>query len=147
MEDIDLSLDDCVARVNSDLLGKYVNIASRAAKFITERFSGKLTTGRPANLGSKKVDSSGAIAETNQPFSLFYGDSNLLGPNGTFAGYTDSIRLAYERREFGVAVRATMDLADKVNKYFSHSQPLELAKQDNEVARENLLKLLPLSLL
>src|SRR5258708_33790057 len=129
MEDIDLSLDDCVARVNSDLLGKYVNIASRAAKFITERFSGKLTTGRPANLGSKKVDSSGAIVETNQPFSLFYGDSNLLGPNGTFAGYTDSIRLAYERREFGVAVRGTMDLPGKVNKYFPYGERWALSKK------------------
>src|SRR5258708_7429465 len=147
MEDIDLSLDDFVARVNSDLIGKYVNIASRAAKFITERFSGKLTTGRPANLGSKKVDSSGAIAETNQPFSLFYGDSNLLGPNGTFAGYTDSIRLAYERREFGVAVRATMDLADKVNKYFADCEPWELAKKDNDVAPESLHEVCSLSLI
>ncbi|HKB81889.1 MAG TPA: methionine--tRNA ligase [Burkholderiales bacterium] len=147
MEDIDLSLDDFVARVNSDLIGKYVNIASRAAKFITERFSGKLTTGRPANLGSKKVDSSGAIAETNQPFSLFYGDSNLLGPNGTFAGYTDSIRLAYERREFGVAVRATMDLADKVNKYFADCEPWELAKKDSDVARESLHEVCSLSLI
>jgi methionyl-tRNA synthetase len=147
MEDIDLSLDDFVARVNSDLIGKYVNIASRAAKFITERFSGKLTTGRPANLGSKKVDSGGAVIESNQPFSLFYGDSNLLGPNGTFAGYSDSIKLAYERREFGVAVRATMDLADKVNKYFADCEPWELAKKDSQVARESLHEVCSLSLI
>ncbi len=43
MEDIDLSLDDFVARVNSDLVGKYVNIASRCAGFITKRFNGSLT--------------------------------------------------------------------------------------------------------
>jgi methionyl-tRNA synthetase len=147
MEDIDLNLEDFVARVNSDLIGKYVNIASRAAKFITERFSGKLTAGRPANLGSKKVDSGGAIVETNQPFSLFYGDSNLLGPNGTFAGYTDSIRVSFERREFGVAVRGIMELADKVNKYFADCEPWELAKQDSDFARESLHEVCSLSLI
>jgi len=147
MEDIDLSLDDFVARVNSDLIGKYVNIASRAAKFITERFSGKLTPGRPGNLASKTIDNSGAIVETNEPFRLFYGDSNLLGPNGTFAGYTDSIKLAYERREFGVAVRAAMDLADKVNKYLADCAPWELAKQDSDAARQNLHEVCSLSLI
>jgi methionine--tRNA ligase beta chain len=147
MEDIDLNLGDFVARVNSDLIGKYVNIASRAAKFITERFSGKLTAGRPANLGSKKVDGGGAIVETNQPFSLFYGDSNLLGPNGTFAGYTDSIRVSFERREFGVAVRGIMELADKVNKYFADCEPWELAKQDSDFARESLHEVCSLSLI
>ena len=134
VEDLDFNPDDFVARVNSDLIGKYVNIASRAARFINERFDGKLrfSSGRPAILGHKKLVANGHIEETQEEFRLFYFDSNLLGPEGTFSAYVDRIRNAYEHREFGLVVRSAMVLADKVNQYFDRCKPWELAKRNDE---------------
>jgi len=102
MEDIDLNLDDFVARVNSDLVGKYVNIASRAAGFIHKHFGGKL---------APEADP-GAFA-TEFP--------------GLFAG-ADAVAEAYERREYGKCLRAVMQGAENVNQYFDRHQPWSLAK-------------------
>ncbi len=101
VEDIDFNPEDFVARVNSDLVGKYVNIASRAAGFITKRFGGKLSARAwPADL------------------------------SGGFAAAAEEIGGYYERREFGKAMRRIMELADLVNQYFDSSRPWELAKSD-----------------
>ena len=100
-EDIDFNADDFMARVNSDLIGKYVNIASRAAGFLTKRFEGRLTSDfGPAG-------------------------SALLAD---IRAASDSIAQLYEAREFGKATREIMLLADKVNAYVDQNKPWDLAK-------------------
>ena len=103
IEDIDLSLDDFVARVNSDLVGKYVNIASRAASFLTKYFGGKLS--EPS--GQSKPSDVAIIS---------------------IGEIENEVLEAYEQREFGRAVRLIMSYADKVNQFFDARRPWELAK-------------------
>lgn len=103
VEDVDFNPEDFVARVNSDLVGKYVNIASRAAGFIAKRFGGRLTTG---------IDPDGQ--------TLLQALRN---------GRSGVARL-YEDREFGKALREIMLLADRVNEYVDQNKPWELAKQE-----------------
>jgi methionyl-tRNA synthetase len=100
-EDIDFNADDFMARVNSDLIGKFVNIASRAAGFLTKRFEGKLST----DFGP-------------QGFALL---SELRDASDGIAGL-------YEAREFGKATREIMLMADKVNAYVDQNKPWDLAK-------------------
>ena len=102
MEDIDLNLDDFVSRVNSDLVGKYINIASRAAGFIAKRFGGKL-------LHSHFIDQ-------------FRSDMPGL------IEAADEIAAHYEARDFARAIRQVMALADQVNQYVDKNQPWVLAK-------------------
>ncbi|MBX9965839.1 MAG: methionine--tRNA ligase subunit beta, partial [Burkholderiales bacterium] len=105
MEDIDLNLDDFVARVNSDLVGKYVNIASRCAGFITKRFDGKLA----APPTSDTVKALRAAAP--------------------------SIAAAYDAREYAKALREVMLLTDRANQFVDSEKPWELAKQTGQEAR------------
>jgi methionyl-tRNA synthetase len=100
VEDIDFNPDDFIARVNSDLIGKYVNIASRCAPFITKRFDGRLGDHDPA-AAKLEHESAAAAAE---------------------------IGALYESREFGKAVRRIMELADAANQYVDQCKPWELAK-------------------
>ncbi|MDO8279195.1 MAG: methionine--tRNA ligase subunit beta, partial [Burkholderiaceae bacterium] len=100
-EDIEFNPEDFMARVNSDLVGKYINIASRAAGFISKRFGGKL----------------GAVADDGAALL------QLLR-----AGATD-IASHYESRDFARALREAMLLADRVNEYVDQNKPWELAKQ------------------
>ncbi|WP_210544842.1 methionine--tRNA ligase [Rhodoferax sp. PAMC 29310] len=100
-EDIDFNADDFMARVNSDLIGKFVNIASRAAGFLTKRFEGQLT---------QEFGDTGAA---------------LLAEVRAAA---DGIAELYESREFGKATREIMLLADKVNAYVDQNKPWDLAK-------------------
>ncbi len=99
MEDLDLNLDDFVAKVNSDLIGKYINIASRCAGFIAKKFDGKL--------GSTDL---AASAEFQAAFA-----------NGEIAR-------CYEARDFARALREIMRLADVANQYIAEQKPWELAK-------------------
>jgi len=99
MEDLDLNLQDFVARVNSDLLGKYINIASRSAGFLVKRFGG--------------VVSDGAM---NNP---------LLAD---IASASEKIAELYEAREYAKALRTIMELADKVNAFVDENKPWEIAK-------------------
>ncbi|SAY51910.1 methionine--tRNA ligase [Neisseria weaveri] len=105
IEDIDLNLNDFIARVNSDLVGKYVNIAARAAGFIAKRFEGRLK------------DVSG---------------STLLQK---LAAERDNIAADFEHREYAKALREIMALADAVNEYVDANKPWELAKQEGQDAR------------
>lgn len=107
MEDIDLNLEDFVARVNSDLVGKYINIASRCAGFISKRFDGKL--GDP---GIRKEE-----------------DEILLAP---LTGRVQGITNFYEAREYGKVIREIMFLADLVNQFVDKYQPWDLAKQEGK---------------
>ncbi|HEY4080229.1 MAG TPA: methionine--tRNA ligase [Burkholderiaceae bacterium] len=107
VEDVDFNPEDFVARVNSDLVGKYINIASRAAGFLAKRFGGQLSAEVGVE-GRELLDAlqaqAGAIAEL------------------------------YEEREFGKALRETMLLADRVNEYVDQNKPWELAKQAGQDA-------------
>jgi methionyl-tRNA synthetase len=102
VEDVDFNPADFQARVNSDLVGKYINIASRAAGFLSKRFAGRLS----ADLGVE-----GQV--------LLDG---LRAQAGTLAEL-------YETREFAKALRDVMALADRVNEYVDQHKPWELAKQ------------------
>ncbi len=108
MEDIDLNFDDLVARVNSDLIGKYVNIASRTAGFISKRFAGKLTR------------------------STSVADIDLLNQLHAAAG---TISIAYEAREYSRAVREIMRITDMANQYADTNKPWELAKTAGQEER------------
>ncbi|MCC7547721.1 MAG: methionine--tRNA ligase [Burkholderiales bacterium] len=116
MEDIDLNLDDFVARVNSDLVGKYVNIASRCANFIVKRFEGCL-----ARIDWDLVDATTVSRE-----------AGLLM---TLTGSEEALRTAYEGREFSRAVREMMRLTDLVNQYIDEFKPWELARQAGQDER------------
>jgi methionyl-tRNA synthetase len=100
-EDVDFNAEDFMLRVNSDLIGKFVNIASRAAGFLTKRFEGQLT----------------------QSFSS-EGTALLKDIHDA----KESIAQAYDAREYGKAAREIMLLADKVNAYVDQHKPWDLAK-------------------
>jgi methionyl-tRNA synthetase len=102
VEDIDFNPDDFVARVNSDLIGKYVNIASRVAPFLTKYFDGQLTP--PAT-------------STNDAGIAITGAVEI----------EEEVAAAYESREFGKALRLIMAFADRVNEYFDAKKPWTLA--------------------
>ena len=104
VEDIDLNMDDFMARVNSDLVGKVVNIASRCSGFINKKFDGKLGA---------------ALAEPE----LF----NELATGAT------KIAEAYEKREFSRAMREIMALADKANQYIDTKKPWVMAKDETKL--------------
>jgi methionyl-tRNA synthetase len=106
-EDIDFNAEDFMARVNSDLIGKFVNIASRSAGFIAKRFEGKLGT----------VSADGQALLT------------------ALQSATPSITAFYEEREYGKALREIMLLTDKVNSYVDQNKPWELAKLEGQEAR------------
>ena len=106
-EDIDFNADDFMARVNSDLVGKYINIASRAAGFLAKKFDHKL----------------GAISDDGrQLISLI-------------SSQKESMAELYETRDFGKVLRETMLLADRVNVYVDANKPWELAKKEGMEAR------------
>jgi len=105
MDDIDLNLEDFIARVNSDLIGKLVNIASRCAGFISKRFDGQL-------------------ADTLDDPQLFV----------EFAAESEIIAEHYERREYSKAMRIVMSLADKANRYIENKKPWVMIKDDAQVA-------------
>jgi methionyl-tRNA synthetase len=124
VEDIDFDPDDFVARVNSDLVGKYVNIASRAASFITRHFDGQ-------------VHQSPEIQRPSRPDRDAAVHHEGLGAFDVH-GYGELICDAYEQREFGKALRAAMEFADLVNAYFDAEKPWDLAKAGDEESRARL---------
>ncbi|MCW5662233.1 MAG: methionine--tRNA ligase [Piscinibacter sp.] len=107
VEDIDFNPEDFVARVNADLVGKYVNIASRAAGFLAKRFDGRLS----ADIGVE-------------------GRTLLDG----LRAHRGEIEQLYETREYGKALREIMLLADRVNEYVDQHKPWELAKKPENAA-------------
>jgi methionyl-tRNA synthetase len=111
VEDIDFNPDDFIARVNSDLIGKYVNIASRAATFITRYFDGRL--------------SPPATDERDSPRSP-----------STFHAWGSAAEIAegYEAREFAKVLREVMRIADRINERFDQAKPWELAKDPSRRA-------------
>jgi methionyl-tRNA synthetase len=108
VEDLDMNPEDFVARVNSDLIGKYINIASRAAGFITKRFNGVIST-------------DWATAD-----DAFLGNLRKAAPE---------IQALFEAREYGKALRLAMEQADLVNAYVDANKPWELAKKPENDAK------------
>lgn len=106
IEDIDLSLEDFQSRINSDLVGKVVNIASRCAGFIHKRFAGQLS-------------------ESLADEALF----------NAFTTQSESIARRYDNREFAQAMREIMALADKANQYIDEQKPWVLAKEEGKEAQ------------
>ena len=106
MEDIDLNLDDFAARVNSDMIGKFINIASRCAGFIAKKFDGKLADTLPKIELLEKLQSA-----------------------------APGIIALYEARESGKALREIMALADLCNQYVDEMKPWELAKHPEHAAK------------
>lgn len=106
VDDIDLNFDDFTQRVNSDLVGKVVNIASRCSGFMQKRFDNKLS----------------ATCAEPELFAHFIAEH-------------DTIAKHYEQREFGKAMREIMALADKANQYIDEKKPWTMAKQEGEDAQ------------
>ena len=123
VEDLDFNPDDFLARVNSDLVGKYVNIASRAAGFIGKRFGGVLSE-EPLSAGRElKHKMRGNLAapapdDDQAPAILF-----------EVRSFADAIAADYDARDFGKAIRQIMFLADRVNQYVDEQKPWEIAKE------------------
>ena len=107
VEDVDFNPDDFLARVNSDLIGKYVNIASRAAGFLSKRFEGRLASEWDVE-GRQLVDH--------------------------VRGLATQIASEFQEREFGRVIRTIMGLADQVNQYADRVKPWELAKDPGRSA-------------
>jgi methionyl-tRNA synthetase len=107
VEDVEFNPEDFVARVNSDLVGKYVNIASRCAGFVHRIFGGDLSK-----------------ADVQQP--------GTAGPRHEVEKRAAMIREAYDSREYGKALREIMAIADLTNEYFDSHKPWELAKQPDK---------------
>ncbi len=105
VEDLDFNPDDFLARVNSDLVGKYINIASRAAGFLSKRFGGQLS----ADLG---VEGRMLLDEAR--------------------AHRAAIQELYEEREFGKALREVMSIANSVNEFVDRNKPWELAKKPED---------------
>ena len=108
MEDIDLNLEDFVARVNSDLVGKFINIASRTAGFINKRFEGKLVA----------ADAHPVVAQIKAA--------------------APEIAKAYDNRDFSRALREIMRLADLANADVAEAAPWVVAKQEGDAAKNKL---------
>jgi methionyl-tRNA synthetase len=129
VEDIDFNPDDFTARVNSDLIGKYINIASRCAGFITKLFEGRIV--RPTwqyDFGAERFG---------------------VKPDSTlqeFISKADLIRKHYEDREFGKAIREISALADAANQNIAEWKPWELAKQTDSEAKQKLHEFCSVSL-
>ncbi len=110
IEDIDLNLTDFMQRTNADLVGKYVNLASRSAGFITKKFNGTLSTHLP--------------------------DQALFD---TFVAEGDAIADDYEHLNYSRAVRRIMALADKANQYVDHHKPWAMAKEECQLEQVQLI--------
>ena len=150
VEDLDFNPDDFLARVNSDLVGKYVNIASRAAPFLRNKFGNKL-----GNLHySKDVLAWSRTTSAIGIFDFSPGDETVdrleqedmikVVSEGDFVvdparllsvGMVASKKIAalYENREFGRATREVMFLADLTNRYVDATRPWEIAKDPNRL--------------
>jgi methionyl-tRNA synthetase len=113
VEDLDFTGDDFVARVNSDLIGKFVNIASRCAGFVAKKFDGKLASSLSAS--SQEWIKKALVAEDGSERQA-------------------SVAANFESREFGKALREIMEIADVANRFVDENKPWVLAKDESKVA-------------
>ena len=126
-EDIDFNADDFMARVNSDLVGKFVNIPSRAAGFLRNSFGGTLHDSTRTKI----------FLETKQNLSAEKSIEINFSQNETSTLFQD-IQDAFEKREFSKATRLAMAHADAINGYFASNEPWKLAKETSQIAKDKL---------
>jgi methionyl-tRNA synthetase len=119
VEDIDFDPDDFMARINSDLVGKYVNIASRAAALLHKHFGSRI---RELTLGEWHRTSieAGRLEKTSKPYRDIAIEKAV--------GHASSIAKLYEERQYGAAIRLIMSLADEMNEWWDRQAPWELSK-------------------
>ncbi len=110
IEDIDLNLEDFTQRVNSDLVGKVINIASRCAGFISKRFDGKLS----------------ATVDNAELFEQFKKEGDVIAEH-------------FEKRQFSKAIRAIMTLADLANQYIDANKPWKMIKEEGQLENTHLV--------
>jgi methionyl-tRNA synthetase len=110
MEDLDLNFDDFMARVNADLVGKYINIASRTAGFITKKLDGKLINN-----------------QEDTP--------DVLWAKNLVREFASKIANHYDEREYAKAIREIMFFADHANHYVDANKPWDLAKDETKLSR------------
>jgi len=122
MEDIDLNLEDFVAKVNSDLIGKYINIASRTAGFISNRFEGRLCS----NLSDESKNFLKEIQHKR------ISQNHLDDDRHTTWTATDLIASYFDERRYSTAIKKIMWIADLANEYVNSKAPWKLAKQDGQ---------------
>jgi methionyl-tRNA synthetase len=135
MEDLDLNLEDFVAKVNSDLVGKYVNIASRCAGFIHKLFDGQLASSLPQidpkpyykQIAEDELESAKKQGGSFAVAQIIPGDEDLFG---RFRKRANDIGKAYEDRDYGKAIRQIMEFADIANRYVNEKAPWAIAKDD-----------------
>lgn len=120
MEDIDLNLEDFIARVNSDLVGKYINIASRCAGFITNFFDGRLASFQLMTANDPSVPAEFGLRGSSVMYEL--------------QKTSDEISNYYENRDYGRALRRIMELADLGNQYVQKQEPWKVIKEDTAKA-------------
>ena len=116
MEDLDLNLEDFVAKVNSDLIGKYVNIASRASGILHKHFQGKIGEMALGHL----TRGIGSPTEATSEYRDVILEKAIL--------YADSIARSYEQRQYSTAIRLIMKMADDANEWWNDRAPWELSK-------------------
>jgi methionyl-tRNA synthetase len=123
MEDIDLNLEDFVAKVNSDLIGKYINIASRAAPFLTK-------------LGGGCISKSELNRYSQKDFGV---DSTIDVFMSRLNGWREIRHVlegAYENRNYSGAIREIMEVADSINVFFNNTQPWKLVRDDSPAGQD-----------
>jgi methionyl-tRNA synthetase len=124
MEDIDLNFDDFIARINSDLVGKYVNIASRAAGFLVNYFACSV-----ANITLQSLS-------LQEPEQFKAGKTGLVDE---LLENADLIRIHMENRRYNLAISTMMVLTGKVNEYWDRQKPWDKAKQIDDATQEHAL--------
>jgi methionyl-tRNA synthetase len=158
LEDVDLNLEDFLLRVNSDLVGKYVNIASRCAGFITKHFDGKLCDRIP----TLAPENSSVSAHKGVPFAHIKVKESRSAENhqqssdkpvwDEYALITKTqaaaaqIASLYEKREYSKAAKSIMGLADEANQYVNDMKPWELVKREEESSKTRLHEVCTVSL-
>lgn len=120
MEDIDLNLEDFVAKVNSDLIGKYINIASRTAGFISARFDGKLCS---------------SLSQEGDVWMNRFIFPEAVDSGEHYIEHYELISSLYKEREYNKAIREIMMIADVANQYVDEMKPWVLAKQGGHEER------------
>ncbi|HKW37804.1 MAG TPA: methionine--tRNA ligase, partial [Burkholderiales bacterium] len=114
VEDIDFDPDDFLARVNSDLVGKYINIASRAYPFVSNVFQGKLP--------GLQYNKTGKVGGPHEDLVSSVEIQQIIEDDAAF------VKVAFDSREYGLAIRRIMSVADRLNEYWDQQKPWELAK-------------------
>ncbi len=114
VEDLDFNPDDFIARVNSDLVGKYINIASRAYTFVSSVFQGRLP--------GLHYNKSGKVGGPHEDLVSSIEIQEIVEDDAAF------VKVAFNARDYGLAIRRIMSVADRLNEYWDQQKPWELAK-------------------